>query len=272
MSRPLSEILCCLVCGFKQGGTTFVLNVVASHPGNVSRFEIGLLLPGLTLDLDASMRPKHLKQLIRDWRLTTDDLDTIRSLEDKSELYQFLIEKMSALESPPSANVRLVDKFPDYSRHLDYLIDTFSIPTIFVSRDPRAVYYSRLKRVMKSQGLSSTAEAIKAYPPQKFAREYVLIHSLCESARSKHDELLHCIKFEDLLLNFEAGRRGIFRFLGLEAPSGELPDSRSIGVKPDKLRPGIELSSMQAFEDQLPAETQARLLELCSDAESFFSS
>ena len=132
--------LLCIICGYARSGTTLVAELIRQHPQIDGRFECGFLLVETISDfIDLEPYASNLKNA---WGLTQESLVHICQAPSWQMAYQRLLE----CSNIPDKSVRIYDKTPLYLRHLATIMEKVDVPCICVVRDPRALYWSQIKR------------------------------------------------------------------------------------------------------------------------------
>jgi hypothetical protein len=196
-----SSPLLCLICGFERGGTTTVSELICQTPGVAAGFEGGFLLAPDPASFP-SIEPYY-GMALRGWGLALEDMEYICAAPGWEELYGRLAERFR-----PGEQVRVFDKTPRYMECLpEVMAKVPGVPVVVIVRDPRALFWSWLKRAGER-------------PPDwlsTFAGRY---HSYAAGYRAAlaaglGDHLL-LVHHEDLSLHPADEGRRIFSFLGLD--------------------------------------------------------
>ena len=256
-----------VVCGYKQGGTTFLSSLIAAAPGLASRFECGLLQASTPAEI-ASIRPAVLENLVRSWKLPADGVARLAGCSDFPQVYRELVRQSGVL----GGSVKLVDKFPDYTRCLRRVLDAYNGPIFFIARDPRAVFWSRQRRIyQKDPGSWDGVRPIDAAHPStrlsRMASEYREIHRNITSAANAFPERVHLFKLEEIVVHLHEQRSRLFGILGLAVPEQTFGD---VGVPEQKVRHRLDDSVVDDYRKNLTSELQAEILDRCSAASEFF--
>lgn len=198
---PTPPTLLCLVCGFERGGTTALSEVLRQAPGVEAGFEGGFLLAPEPSAFPA-VEPYY-GMALRGWDLALEDMEHICAAPGWPEMYRRLAERFR-----PGESVRVFDKTPRYMEHLpEVLAKVPGVPAVVVVRDPRALFWSWLKRAG-----DRPSDWPQAYPSRY--RAYAAGYHAARSAGLGERMLL--VRHEDLSLRPEEEARRVFSFLGLE--------------------------------------------------------
>lgn len=266
----LEEIIGCVVCGYKQGGTTFFASMLAASPHFLGRFETGLLKAN-NADSLKGLPKKVLDRLQINWDLSDDNMNEILNARSFLHAYNILIDA----QDESLRQRKIIDKFPDYAASLTRVASHLDVPIFFVSRDPRALYWSRLKRILNGSSIREELEDDRsvvennkdAFPIDRFANEYCEIFKRFEKAESAFSTRIHTVKLESLVTNFNESRTLIFKILNEDLPTNNFGDLR---VSDEKVRKGLDLSVIDEYRRHLSQAVQDQILERCITAERFF--
>jgi len=193
--------LLCLVCGFERGGTTTVSELLCQAPGVVAGFEGGFLLARDPASFP-SVEPYY-GMALRGWGLALEDMEHICAAPGWEELYRRLAERFR-----PGEQVRVLDKTPRYMERLpEVMAKVPGVPAVVIVRDPRALFWSWLKRAGErpADWLATFAGRYLSYAAGYRA-------ALDAGLESR----LLLVRHEDLSLHPEEEGRRIFSFLGLD--------------------------------------------------------
>lgn len=149
------------------------------------------------------------------------------------------------------------------------------VPIFFVSRDPRALYWSRLKRILNGSSIKEELEDVRsvvennkdALPIDRFANEYCEIFKRFEKAEKVFSTRIHTVKLESLVTNFNENRALIFELLDQNIPTDDFGDLR---VSDEKVRKGLDFSVVDEYRAYLSAAQQEQILKQCKLATRFF--
>jgi SAM-dependent methyltransferase len=140
---------------------------------------------------------------LRGWGLALEDMEYVCSAPDWEEMYRRLAGRFR-----PGEQVRVFDKTPRYMEHLPSVMAKVpGAPAIVVVRDPRALFWSWLKRAGERP-----TDWLQAYPGRY--RSYAAGYRA--ALRAGLGDRLLLVRHEDLSLRPEEEGRRIFSFLGLE--------------------------------------------------------
>lgn len=274
-----------IICGYRQGGTTLLSSILASSPDLCTKFETGLLslhkpsnlllqsgyLRLLFQKLQLNNRPlkgqlptQAIANIQRSWKLNDEQLIELSQSKNFLKMYEYLLAHAN-LKLP------LIDKYPDYIYAIDNIFKHYSGKVIFTSRDPRALYWSRQKRLLKQRGLidqvsdynlchSKYWEQENKLELEIFCREYKSIFHQAQTAKKRYPKNFSIIRNEDLLTNFDDQKSQLFRGLNLQLNTS-IKEKERIGVSIDKLRPGIDQTVITEYRQYLSPNTQDTLLE-----------
>lgn len=266
----LEEIIGCVVCGYKQGGTTFFASMLAASPHLLGRFETGLLKANSFNNI-RNLPKKVLDRLQINWDLTSDHMDAILNAHSFLDAYNIIINA----QDEGVRQCKIIDKFPDYAASLTTVAGHVNVPIFFVSRDPRALYWSRLKRILHGSKIKEEIEdersivhdSKNALPIERFANEYCEIFKRFEKAEKAFPGRIHSVRLEALLTNFNESRALIFELLGQNIPVDDFGDLR---VSDEKVRKGLDLAVVDEYRAYLSAAQQEQILKQCKLATRFF--
>ncbi len=198
---PSSSVLLCLVCGFERGGTTALSEVLRQAPGIEAGFEGGFLLAPDPASFP-SVDPYY-GMALRGWNLALEDMEYACSAPGWEEMYRRLAERFR-----PDREVRIFDKTPRYMECLaEVMAKVPGVPVVVVVRDPRALFWSWLKRAGERP-----ADWLAAYPARyrAYAAGY---HAALQAGLG--DRLL-LVRHEELSLHPAQEVARVFSFLGLD--------------------------------------------------------
>jgi sulfotransferase family protein len=254
----ISSIVKCIVSGHKQGGTSFLSSVIAAHSGLESRFECGILQADKPSEI-VNIKPAVLENLKRHWDIDAGTIEAMAGQEKFSDAYQVLVSHSPGI----GEEALLVDKFPDYCLVLENLLEKFDVPGLFISRDPRAILWSRQKRTIPYELRKTEAKRCEKISDLSisidgFIADYVLCMERAYKAKFRFPDRVFMLNLEDLVENFDTERKKIFDFLGEDEPEEMFGDTN---VKKEKVRPGLDFSSLIGFSEFLGEEIQIYVLE-----------
>ena len=245
-NRPLAAI----VCGFTGGGTTMLTEVLRQHPRLDSAFEGGFLLTEEASDF-LTLEPYY-SALKKTWQVSDQQLARICSVDTWPAVYRRLRQNSPVIKNK---NVLLFDKTPRYMTCLSQVLRKVpNVPCISLVRDPRAVFWTRIKRTFRKESpemnIQEWAEAefesgVKGYSTHA--------EGLQQALKSELKERILLVKYEELCLNPEVEARKIFNFLKLNSNADFLSFK---GGKP-RFRPcrddGIKSSYISEYKKNLPS-------------------
>jgi SAM-dependent methyltransferase len=247
---PALSALLCLVCGFERGGTTALSEVLRQAPGVEAGFEGGFLLARDPMSFP-SVEPYY-GMALRGWNLALEDMDYVCSAPGWEEMYRRLAERFR-----PGERVRVFDKTPRYMERLaEVMAKVPGVPVIVVVRDPRALFWSWLKRAGERP-----ADWLEAYP----ARYHSYAAGYRAARRAGLGDRLLLVRHEDLSLHPEEEARRIFSFLGLDFDPAYLsfaPRFRNVRGE------GVTSAFVLEYRDHLTAGECEQILEAtagCAD-------
>lgn len=204
---PSSSALLCLVCGFERGGTTALSEVLRQAPGIEAGFEGGFLFardPAAFPSVDP-----YYGMALRGWGLALEDMEYVCSAPGWEEMYRRLAERFR-----PGERVRVFDKTPRYMERLsEVMAKVPGAPVVVVVRDPRALFWSWLKRAGERP-----IDWLEAYPVRY--RSYAAGYQAALQA-GLGDRLL-LVRHEDLSLHPQEELQRVFSFLDLDFEPGYL--------------------------------------------------
>ena len=264
--KILDELLACVVCGYKQGGTTLFSSLIAADSQFSGRFETGLLQVKKPKDI-LGARGNVLKNLTRSWNISSDLLEEMASQNNFYDAYRLLLE-----ENGFPKGQKLIDKYPDYIRFVDDIVSATDAPIIFVARDPRALYWSRLKRLKDTSVTIYEEENVETknhgvLTPERFATEYVKLFRRAKEYEAKYAGQFHIFKLEKMLVQTAMERDRLFKLLNRQTPDKLFGD---IGVSDQKVRSGFDLSVIEDFRENLTNDEQEEILLRCDEASELF--
>lgn len=265
----IEAILACMVCGHSQGGTTFFTGVISAHPGITGRFECGILQRDHPRGI-ADLNPTEREILKRHWKVDNSVLGELAAQPTFADAYRTLLAR-SDLEDRGVPGIRVYDKYPDYVRRLPHWAEVLPVPIFVVTRDPRAVFASQLrKRLRVQQAAFEPGQSIRAYPGapdlDAFIAHYNAIHDLVTQAMNLPGHRILRVQLEDLVLDFDRQRERIFGHLGLEPPEAEF--GRPV-VSERKVRSGVDRSVIDGYRSLLNDADQAEILERTRSSSAF---
>jgi hypothetical protein len=240
---PLTSPLLCLVCGFERGGTTTVSELIRQVPGVDAGFEGGFLLAP-SPEAFPSVEPYY-GMALRGWGLALEDMEYICAAPGFEELYRRLAERFH-----PGEPIRVFDKTPRYMERLpEVMAKVPGIPVVVVARDPRALFWSWLKRAEERP-----ADWLTAYP-----RRYCSYGAGYTAAlEAGLGERLLLVRHEDLSLRPEEEGRRIFSFLGLDFD----PAYASFSPRFQNVRgEGVSSAFVLEYRDHLTREECEQILQ-----------
>jgi len=247
---PNPSPLLCLVCGFERGGTTTVSELLCQAPGVAAGFEGGFLLARDPASFPA-VEPYY-GMALRGWGLALEDMEYICSAPKWEELYRRLAARFR-----PGEGVRIFDKTPRYMERLaDVMAKVPGVPVVVIVRDPRALFWSWLKRAGERP-----ADWLATYAGRY--RSYAAGYAAARDAGLQSRLLL--VRHEDLSLRPEDEGRRIFSFLGLEFD----PSYVSFSPRFQNVRgAGVTSAFVLEYRDHLTAGECEEILQAtaaCSD-------
>lgn len=268
----IESILACMVCGYTQGGTTFLTGVVSAHPDITGRFECGMLQndhPSRITDLD--QRERDILQ--RHWGIGDAVLAELATKPTFAEAYRTLLAR-SDLEDRDVPGIRVYDKSPAYVRRLAHWSQVLPVPIFVVTRDPRAVFASQLTRRLRVQGKTfEPGQAVREHPQapdlDAFIAHYNAIHGIVTQALEQSSHRILRVQLEELVLDFDRQRRRIFDHLGLEPPESDF--GRPV-VSERKVRSGVDHTVIDRYRYLLSDADQAEIIERTHGARAFHHS
>jgi hypothetical protein len=209
-NKPLAAI----VGGFEGGGTTMLSQILREHPRLDSGFEGGFLLAKTPKDF-LSLQPyaRDLKNL---WNLSDPDLEEICSQPIWPDVYRKLRELSPVIENKESW---IFDKTPRYMAYLTEVLQKVpNVPCIILVRDPRAVFWTRVKRTYNNapEGISKLEWMEKELDP---ACNAYLAYAKGWQKAVENEELasrILLVQYESLCLNTEEESKRLIEFLGLK--------------------------------------------------------
>ena len=256
--EQISPIVKCIVCGLKQGGTSFLSSIVSAHSSLATRFECGVLQAKGPRDI-LSIRSKVQDNIIKSWKVSHETL--VRMAEQASFLDAYGVLRAEAPDIGETA--LLIDKFPDYCLIMEQLLARFDVPILFISRDPRAIIWSRHQRYFWRAGLKDQVSPCISLSDVKIDVDKVLTEiAHCQrmalQAHARYPDRVLILTLEDLITDTETQRQQIFDFLGLEVPSELMGDTR---IQPDKVRRKVDRSALDQYAKHMSDEVQLHILE-----------
>ena len=274
---PLKQPLYCIICGYERGGTTLVSEIIRQHPKLDGRFEIGFLLA------DTPQNFRSLKAYVFNlksrWGLNDEDVDYICQAPDFIEAYRRLIE----CSNLPDKEINIYDKTPRYMERLPSIMQRVDVPVVCVVRDPRAVYYSmikreppknlklgrwrRLYRLLTHRFMPSLVRRI-TQSVFEFRRDRLHIIEFCErylnraksyhQAKQQYPDRILLVQYESLCLNQEDETRKIYDFLNLDFDKSFLQFPTRPNLYVD--RGGIRKDLINEYRGNLPRWKEKAIL------------
>ncbi len=238
--RNIDNVLSCVICGFKQGGTTFFSQLLSAHPMINGRFEIGILSakkPQEIINIDQRI----LENIKRHWKVSDDVLVKMSNQDSFYEAYKILLNNSDIVEK----NSLIYDKFPDYILNLETICENSDIPIFVIVRDPAALYWSRKWRVIKRHGESRVDDIIN---PERFVKNYNNTCDIIFNSKKYYDEKIHIYVLEDVVDDLEYNRKKIFDKLNLEIPTDKFGNAN---VSNEKVRDGVDVSVKTEYKNKL---------------------
>jgi hypothetical protein len=208
-NRPLAAI----VCGFAGGGTTMLTEVLRQHPKLDSGFEGGFLLvdePKEFLELEP-----YCSVLKNAWQIGDTTLKRICSAETWPAVYRRLRKNSPVIQDKTTL---LFDKTPRYMTCLaDVLRKVPNVPCIVLTRDPRAVFWTRVKRTFAKNASPEMTYQEWAEAHFEAGCNGYLLHAKGWQAAVEQGlgERILLVSYESLCLNQEVEAKRIFDFLNL---------------------------------------------------------
>jgi hypothetical protein len=130
------------ICGFERGGTTVLSDILRQHPKIYAGFEGGILLAQDPFDFK-TINPYY-ENFKRGWKLSDDQMDMILSAPNWQQIYARIAQESEIIR--PHINY-IFDKTPIYIKYLSSVMSRVpNTPCLVISRDPRSVIASWLKR------------------------------------------------------------------------------------------------------------------------------
>lgn len=261
------NILKAIVTGFPGGGTSMLTEILRQHKKLDSGFEGGFLLvdnPSEFIDFNP-----FYKNLIKLWDLTPEEVAHITDTTDWNEVYYRLRELSPKIEDK---DVYLFDKTPKYMTALDDVLGKVKdTKCIVIIRDPRAVFWTRFKRVHHNQKVSQSIQEWipSAYEPA--LRAYLKHAEGYKRALKKFgSERIMTIQYEELCSNPLDFSKDIFAFLELEFDKNQIEFEN----KDERYRPirgkGISTDYMTEYKKKLSAEIQQQINDDLADYSDLF--
>ncbi len=236
--------------------------IVAAHPLLNTRFECGILVSE-TPDQIVSIRPKVLENLCRYWSIDQATVKMMSAQHSFLDAYSILRENAPDIDQ----HALLIDKFPDYCLSMEQLLTRFDVPILFISRDPRAIVWSRHRREFRKKNPNQKAVPCEkltdiSFEVDKFLNEYELCLRNAYKAKEEFPRRVLILTLEDLIENFSLQRKKIFEFLDLDTPTVEFGETK---ISKQKVRDGIDRSSLDEFEPYLSERIQTFILSNLSN-------
>jgi hypothetical protein len=209
-SYPLAAI----ICGFEQGGTTLLSEILRGHPDLDGGFEGGFLLADNPSDFSSTDNLKQFYSMMKSgWGLDDKSRQHVCESNNWHTLYERLVKYSKIIKDK---NVWLFDKTPRYMLSLeDVMLKVPDTPCIVITRDPRAVMWSRAKRHIAEYTL--TIDDWENEYMKSRCRNYRLYVKGFKAAlnnKNLSSRILH-VSHEKLCLYPEVETNRIFDFLGL---------------------------------------------------------
>ncbi len=256
-----NEPLAVVVCGYEQGGTTLVSQILRQHPTLDSGFECGFLLTDdvshfLTLEPYCTITKAG-------WDLTDDDLSFICQSQSWPGVYQRLRDR-SKLITDKSA--WLIDKTPKYMEVLsDVLIKVPNVPCIVVVRDPRAVIWSWTKR------LNPNPEGWTNHYLSKCCERYMSYACGWEKASQVKDlsNRILLVQYESICKNSIAETSKMFKFTNREFKETFLSFENEYKF-PNVRHDRISSQYLDEYKRNFPEEVCQKILEKTKKFSSWF--
>jgi len=245
-----------VVSGFPGGGTSMLTEILRQNEQLDGGFEGGFLLKDTPKDF-FGFDPFY-KDLINFWDITEKEVKYIIDTEDWYEVYNRLREKYRKIKNKDSY---IFDKTPNYLIKLTSVLEKVpDTKCIVIIRDPRAVFWTRMKRTHRKTKLSREEwieetydDAIKDYA--RHARGY-------KKALDKYgSERIMTIVYEDFCQNPEDFSNEIFEFIGLESDSQEIlfidKDKRFTPIRDEC----VSASYVHEYREHLSEDVQNRIIK-----------
>lgn len=197
--------------------------------------------------------------MIKSWKVSHETL--VRMADQASFVDAYGVLRAEAPDVSETA--LLIDKFPDYCLIMDQLLARFDVPILFISRDPRAIIWSRHQRYFWRAGLKDQVSPCNSLSDVKIDVDRVLTEitrrqRMALQAHARYPDRVLILTLEDLITDTETQRRQIFDFLGLEVPSELMGDTR---IQPDKVRRKVDRSALDQYAKHMSDEVQMHILE-----------
>jgi hypothetical protein len=244
-NKPLAAI----VCGFPNGGTTLISEILRTHPELDNGFEGGFLLseqPSKFLDLQP-----HRNILQTSWQINDEQLKYICDTSNYIEVYKRLIECSPIIQQK---NIWIFDKTPEYMKFLTSVLNkTKNVPCILIVRDPRAVIWSWQKRAKSKI--------------EDFCTRYLNYFSAYQKAiKNGLGDRILLVRYEQLCLNERDEVKKISKFIGIDW-------DREILLKPryrNVYGNNISNKYIDEYKKNLSPEICRKILDLTQPAKDWF--
>ncbi len=192
-----------IVTGLEHSGTTWLADLIRSHPEISGGFECGVLLganpaefPHITPFYEWMLKARQPSQ----WGITPDKMQEIIAAPDWNAMYRRIIEASPLFD----ARVRyLLDKTPRYMPALPFIMQKVEAPVIVIYKPIHYQYTSYKKRDFTLDG---------------FIAHYTAYLSGFFEAYKLYKHRIMVVLHEDLVRHTPRVMRQIFKFLKVDVP------------------------------------------------------
>jgi hypothetical protein len=251
-----------LVCGYEQGGTTLVSQLLQQHPNLYSGFECGFLLVDNPIDF-LQLEPYYTIAM-RGWGLADQDLQYVCQADSWSTLYARL--KQCSSITKDKLDCWILDKTPKYMECLSAVLAKIpDVRCIVIVRDPRAVLWSWAKRSELSPA-EWEATQLQAHCQRylSYARGY---RNAIADGFADRILLVH---YEALCINQAEEARKMFDFAGLEFELSYLEFGKQIERFPNVYGNDISARYLAEYKEGFSKEACSVILKETEVAQRWF--
>jgi len=256
-----------IICGFEGGGTTLLSEIVKMHPTIEGGFEGGFLLCKTPREF-SSIEPPYADNLKKFWQLSDEEVTNICNTDEWSEVYRRLREKSPLIKNK---NAFLIDKTPRYMRFLSQVLKKApGVPVIVITRDPRAVFWTTVKREYELRTTKSLSiEEFANKRVERFCERYNnYSNAYVEAIQKGQGDRILLVRYEDLCSVPTEVLKKVFGHIGLDY----LETYKQFGAKENNYPchlDGISNKFIEEFKEHLSMENQEKILNLTKDFEQW---
>lgn len=245
-----------IVCGYEQGGTTLLTQILRQHHDINSGFEGGMLLED---------NPRHFyqketeKELFKEhWLLSEAQAHFILDTNNWFEMY----DRLADVFLQENENF-IFDKYPKYMKFLGKIMSKVpDIPAIVIIRDAKSVFNSWAKR--KTQNTSVSRDKwINENLESLCSRYNSYSQGVVDACNNGFKEKICLVNYESLCINPDEEAKKIFKFLNIDYETSYIDfiidkETNNLPKWERKIHGrGLTTKHINEFEDYLAPETSA---------------